>query len=108
MNHLRITLFVAATVAVAAIPAAWAFAAPFIVCDPAIEGESVTGYVLTINGVDEDVDAPLRYDCAGLPDGNHDVTARAKNAWGTSEPSVALNFTKALPSQPSAVGLSAH
>lgn len=105
MNTLK-TLFL--TVLIVFMLAMSAGAEPYIVCDPAPEEELVTGYVLTINGAEEETAVPLHYDCVGLPDGSYEITARAKNAWGVSEISVPLNFTKAVPSVPVTMELSAY
>lgn len=83
-------------------------AEPFLVCDPAPEGEKVTSYVLTINGAEVETVAPMHYDLVGLPAGDYEITARAKNVWEVSEISVPLNFTKAPPSVPAGMELSSQ
>ena len=75
------------------------FAAPFIVCDAPPEEELVTSYVVTMDGgAAIEVDAPLHYDLAGVPDGTYSVVVEAKNLWGGGSPSVPFEFTKGAPS----------
>jgi len=50
----------------------------------------------------------LRYDLASVSNGNHSAVIKAKNLWGTSAASAAFPFTKAVPSAPTSVGLSAN
>lgn len=80
----------------------WAFAAPFLVCDPQT---GVDKYILEINTVEmpefvAEPDGSMKYDLAGLAEGDFVVRLKAGNVWGWSTYSVPLDFTKALPQTP--------
>ena len=83
-----------------------AFGAPFLVCDPNPGAETI---ILEINGVEmpefaAEIDGSLKYDLAGLAEGNFTVRARAEfGVWGWSEYSLPFDFTK--PSIQAPVGL---
>ena len=74
-----------------------AFANPFLVCDPNPGAETI---ILEINGLEmpefpAEADGSLKYDLAGLAEGNFSVRAKAEfGVWGWSEYSVPFNFTK--------------
>lgn len=78
------------------------FAAPFLVCDPQV---AVDKYILEINTVEmpelaAEADGSVRYDLAGIAEGDFIVRLKAGNIWGWSSYSVPLSFTKALPQTP--------
>lgn len=88
------------------------FANPFLVCDPQT---NVTQYVVTLDGVTTTVDAfdlgdgtvMLKFDLAGISNGNHDMSIKAKNIWEESI-AVPFVFNKQAPQTPSGIGLSAE
>ena len=79
-----------------------AFGAPFLICDPNPGAEKI---ILEINSVEmpefaAETDGSLRYDLAGIAEGDFTIRAKAGNIWGWSEYSVPFNFTKSLPQAP--------
>lgn len=75
-------------------------AAPFLVCDPNPEATKI---ILEINAVEipefpTETDGSLRYDLAGLAEGDFTIRAKAGNIWGWSDWSVPFDDTKATPS----------
>jgi len=78
-------------------------AKPFIVCDvPASPDEVPASYLLILNtGEEVSTPFPLHYDLQDISPGAYVVTARAVyTLWGTSAPSVPLEFTKPSLIQP--------
>ena len=78
------------------------FAAPFLVCDPQA---GVNKYILEINTVEmpelaAEPDGSIRYDLAGIAEGDFIVRLKAGNIWGWSQYSDPLDFTKTLPQTP--------
>ena len=72
----------------------FAYASPFLVCDP---DEKTTSYIVIMDGGGPvEVHAPLHFDLGGIADGSHIVEVQGKNLWGVSVPSP-LEFTKQLP-----------
>lgn len=69
-------------------------ARPFIVCD--VPDSAPDHYILVLNtGAEIETPYPLHYDLESLAPGEWVATARAVSIlWGTSEPSVPLEFTK--------------
>ena len=73
----------------------WAWAAPFLVCDPQT---GVTNYEVIVNGlanvVEAQPDTRLGYDLGGLPVGTHNFLVSAiiisnqpgQGTWGQSDP----------------------
>jgi len=79
-----------------------ALAAPFLVCDSQLD---VDEYIVVFDGTEEVVpynDAGgyvVLKDLAGITEGDHNVSVKAKNIWGESS-EVPFVFTKALPGIP--------
>jgi hypothetical protein len=79
------------------------FATPFLVSDPNPSG--VTRYEFTgdafFQTIASQADGSLRYDLAGIPNGNHSITVRACNElWGCSV-TVPFEFNAERPNAPS-------
>ena len=81
-----------------------AFAAPFVITDEH-NAALVENYVVTVDGGDEIVVAPTIvspdkvvgvYDVGGLPDGEHTVTFKTINLWGSSA-TCPFTFSVSLP-----------
>jgi hypothetical protein len=87
-----------------------AWAAPFLICNPQT---NVTSYMLTFDGVEQEVGAydlgddtvTLHFDLCDIADGDHTGEVRAKNIWGVSE-ALPFYFSKAVPECPSVVNIS--
>ena len=70
---------------------------------------------MTIDGVSTEVEAfdlgdgevMLKYGLDGLSNGMHEVSVKAKNIWGESEP-VPFSFTREDPPTPVGIGLSSE
>ena len=104
-------LLVGLILAVSLIFASTVWANPFLVCDPqpdtdefvvVIDGvQTIVPYQETVIGGDTVV---VLADLAGIEDGNHTVSVKAKNIWGESSPSPFL-FSKILPSVPGQIDI---
>lgn len=109
--------------AVLALTASPAMAAPFLACDPYptnVAAQAVpTEFIVTISGVANPIVTPavpagtnavtLKLDLGPLNlSGTRTATAKARNAWGESAASAALTFTAGPPTAPTALGLSAQ
>lgn len=86
------------------------FAAPFLVCDPQT---GVDKYILEINTVEmpelaAEPDGSIRYDLAGIAEGDFIIRAKAGNIWGWSTYSDPLSFTKTLPQTPMGLRVSSE
>lgn len=89
-----------------------AWAAPFLICTPQ---SNTTSYLLTLDGVEQEVAAEdmgddtsrLHFDLDGLADGNHTGELKAKNIWKVSDP-LPFAFNKTGPDCPSAIDISAQ
>ena len=67
----------------------FAYAEPFIVCDPPLPEQQVDSYEIYQDGVlvatvPAETDGSLRYDVVGITPGQYTFTARAANVWGVS------------------------
>jgi len=87
-----------------------AFGNPFLVCDPQ---EGVTYYDLEINGtmtegIPAEADGSIKYDLAGITEGDYTVRARCYNLWEVSDWSLPLDFTKAVPGKPTSLRVSSE
>lgn len=84
------------------------WASPFLACDPQANTDE---FIVNFNGVEETVTyneqsgVVILKDLAGIADGNHSVTVRAKNIWGESS-DIPFAFSKELPGSPSGIALS--
>lgn len=87
-----------------------AFAVPFLVCDPQTDTDK---YILEINTVEmppltAEADGSIRYDLAGIAEGDFIARLKAGNIWGWSNYSDPLDFTKALPQTPMGLRVSSE
>lgn len=93
-----------------------AWSAPYLVCDPyPAEGQQPAEFVVTISGLANPVTTPavdtprgkiLRLDLGPLNlSGSRTLTAKARNAWGTSADSRPLAFTAGPPAAPGGISL---
>jgi len=84
---------------------------PYLTCAPIVE--DIISYLIDLDGqvtesppnIIGDGSKRLWMDLTNVSTGEHIVIVRAKNLWGTSEPSEPFTFSKNLPSTPSGLGL---
>ena len=88
----------------------WAFAAPFVVCDPYTNPNAMPDeFIVELDnsGVTESIPYSLHssgnaiaYDLDGVAPGNHTIKVWARNVNGTSEAAILNFFLPGIPAQP--------
>lgn len=111
-------LFLAVVALILSFVVRYAWSAPFLVSDPySAEGQQPAEFVVTISGLTAPVITPavetpqgkiLRLDLGPLNlSGSRQITAKARNAWGTSADSSPFIFTAGPPGPVTGITLSA-
>ena len=83
-----------------------AWAAPFLACDDA-DIANVDSYIIEVDGVEYEAAFPMKYDLAGIVDGDHIIRAKAVNLWGQSDWSDPFEFSSGAAATPVGFGLTA-